>query len=533
MKFYGVQLSFAAVLIVLMACGGGASPAATQSKASCRAPCVSGQFYPADQDELRSTVSRLLDQVQPEMLPGNLLAVMAPHAGYVYSGKVAAHSFNLLKNKDFKTIILLGNAHSVGFAGAAVYTNPCFRTPLGDVPVAVDITQALTGISKDVFANMDAHAKDHTLEVLLPFLQSVLSDFTIVPILFGIEPGAAPETIIRELPKLIRERKPLLVMSTDLSHYPTYNDARRVDSETLAAVVTMKPEVIRSHIAQYAKASVPNLSTVMCADTAVITGIQVAQALGADTAKLLTYANSGDAGIGGKDRVVGYGAVAFYQRQTGQHPDAAKGNEAQQPAKAPNESSPNSQDQAKLPEAFRLNASDKQCLLKLARATLESQVRTGKTPEITCNSIKVKEKRGAFVTLTIAKELRGCIGYIQPVKSLVETVMENTINAATRDHRFAPVTVAELDRISIEISALTPLQPITSLDEFVIGRDGIQLNKGLRSAVFLPQVAPEQGWTKEETVRHLCWKAGLPADAWQSGAEFFIFQADVFSEPEP
>ncbi|MDP8262607.1 MAG: AmmeMemoRadiSam system protein A [Candidatus Ancaeobacter aquaticus] len=179
-----------------------------------------------------------------------------------------------------------------------------------------------------------------------------------------------------------------------------------------------------------------------------------------------------------------------------------------------------------------LKMKEKQQLIDIARETLETQVKTGKAPHINVSVPELMEKRGVFVTLTINHNLRGCIGYIEPIKPLYTGVIENAVNASSRDWRFPPVSESELDKINVEISVLTVPEKIKSVDEIEIGKHGVIIEKGLNKGVFLPQVAPEQGWDVKETLENLCHKAGLPTDAWSKGADLYIFSADVFSEED-
>jgi len=181
-----------------------------------------------------------------------------------------------------------------------------------------------------------------------------------------------------------------------------------------------------------------------------------------------------------------------------------------------------------------LTPEEKKTLLRLARTSLHLLVKEQKEltslPEGFELTGRLKGPAGVFVTLEKDKELRGCIGYIDPVGPLYQSVMENAIAACSRDYRFQPVEASELDRIKIELSVLTPKQEIKRIEEFIPGKHGIMIEKQGRRAVFLPQVAAEQRWNREETLRHLCLKAGLAPDAWNKGARFWVFTAEVFGE---
>lgn len=181
-----------------------------------------------------------------------------------------------------------------------------------------------------------------------------------------------------------------------------------------------------------------------------------------------------------------------------------------------------------------LTPDEKKTLLRLAREALTAFVREQRemsaVPQGIALTDRLKEPAGAFVTLQEQGELRGCIGFIDPIRPLYRSVMENAVSACARDYRFPPVSDSELDRIQIEISVLTPKKEIKAPEEFLPGKQGIILKKGGRRAVFLPQVAAEQGWDREKTLQHLCLKAGLGRDDWKEGARFWVFAAEVFGE---
>jgi len=181
-----------------------------------------------------------------------------------------------------------------------------------------------------------------------------------------------------------------------------------------------------------------------------------------------------------------------------------------------------------------LNSAEKTTLLRLARYCLQGYVRENREETAPPAECELTERlcvpAGAFVTLEAEGHLRGCIGYIDPIRPLYQAVMENTVSACSRDYRFLPVSPDELDRVEIEISVLTPKKEIGKAEDFHPGAEGIILEKEGKRAVFLPQVAVEQGWDREETLQQLCLKAGLLPDAWREGTRFWVFQGEVFSE---
>ncbi|MBN2056053.1 AmmeMemoRadiSam system protein B, partial [bacterium] len=249
-----------AMFIGVIACSRADDGDSVETGEPCRQPAVNGRFYPARPDTLKRMVEDYLEQAGKVPVAGEVVAVIVPHAGYVFSAPVAAYGFNLLKNKDIDTVILMGSAHSVGFSGASVYGGDCYQTPLGRVPVDKELAWSLIGAHDDVRYIQRAHAEEHSLEVELPFLQVVLKEFKIVPILFGYEPGGAMEAVAANLAASLAGRHAVIVISTDLSHYPSYDDAKRVDGETLAAFVSMDAGRIKAHRAKYEGMNVKGLS---------------------------------------------------------------------------------------------------------------------------------------------------------------------------------------------------------------------------------------------------------------------------------
>lgn len=475
-----------------------------------RQPAVSGMWYPDDASELHKLIESFLIKAQNPETEGRLVGFVVPHAGYVYSGQVAAHCYKLVKDQSFDTVIILGNAHRVGFVGAAIDSSAEYQNPLGNVRVDQDLIQKIVSKEHQVVLDKNPHLSEHSIESQIPFLQVTLKPgFKILPILFGFEPGKAYQYLSETIPLVVEGKRVLIIASTDLTHFPDYKDACRMDQKTVEAIATLDPQVLESVVREETAKHVPGVDCVLCAGTATKCVMQICRQMGADRGIVLKRANSGDVSSGDRARVVGYGAVAFWGKT------AATG--------SANENTPSHQN---------LSESDKMNLLGLARYVLDTHVRTGSIPEIPVPKGIFAERRGAFVTLHIQNQLRGCIGYILPEKILWTTVIENTINAAMHDPRFMVVRQSELDAISIEISVLTPPVPVKSVNEIVLGQHGIILKKNHRQAVFLPQVAPEQGWDLETTLSHLAMKAGLPEQSWKIGAQFEVFEAEVFGEKQ-
>jgi MEMO1 family protein len=483
-----------------------------ESSAGVRQPAVSGSWYSDSPEKLSRDVDRYLKEADSAEVTGNIKGIVVPHAGFVFSGSVAAHAYKLLQGQQYDSVILIGNAHRVGFKGAALDGSDAYRTPLGDVPVDTEIVQALSSPEHKVVIDSKPHRHEHSLESQIPFLQRTLKEgFTIVPILFGYEPGPAFEVIVNAITKIAEKKSILLIASTDLTHFPSCEDSHRIDRVTVEMIASMDIDKLKNWERSEMSKGIRGLDCVMCGNTAVFSVIESARRLGADKGFVLDCANSGDVAMGEKSRVVGYGAVVFMDCDRGE-----KGN----PVKTAKKSGKS------------LSDTEHRLLLALSRHVLDTYVQTGTSPVVKSDTERFNQKQGVFVTLKIHDQLRGCIGYIMPRTSLHQAVVENTVNACAHDPRFTRVTPSELEDIDIEISVLSVPEKVVSTESIELGRHGIILKKGNRHSVFLPQVAPEQGWTLEETLRHLSYKAGLNPDEWRNNAEFEVFEADVFSEKE-
>jgi hypothetical protein len=247
-----------------------------------------------------------------------------------------------------------------------------------------------------------------------------------------------------------------------------------------------------------------------CGGGPIIATMIAAKELGADESKVVKYANSGDV-TGDKSGVVGYMSAVFYS--TKKNPGKDKGREAE-----------------KKGTDFGLSDKDKALLLKIARETIECKVKGVKCPGYEITSEMLKENCGAFVTIKKHGRLRGCIGYIQAIKPLYQTVQEMAEAAALHDNRFPPVTPEELADLEIEISVLTPLKKITDVNQIQIGKHGILIRKGYYSGLLLPQVATENDWDREKFLEQTCFKAGIyDKNCWKDkDTEIYIFSAEIF-----
>jgi len=292
-------------------------PSPAIAKERIRKPAVAGYFYPKDQEELRETVDTYLSNVKQRQITGNILGLISPHAGYVFSGQVAAYAYRQIRGKDYDTVIIIGPSHRVYLKGASVGNWDAYATPLGKITVNKEIADALLSLGEPFHFLEQAHIREHSVETQIPFLQRVLKNFDIVPIVMGTPSLKDCERISEALSKIVEKRNVLFVASSDMSHYPDYVNATNVDRETLSLVEKFDPELLFHSEEKFLTKRIPNLSTTLCGLSSVVTVMMTVKHLGGNAVNILHYANSGDVTVHGhqeKRRVVGYGAVALYKK---------------------------------------------------------------------------------------------------------------------------------------------------------------------------------------------------------------------------
>jgi hypothetical protein len=489
------------------------SPVATTAKAAVRPPAVAGQFYPKEPAKLEAAVKAFLADAVPAR-GERPVALVLPHAGYVYSGQIAADGWRQAAGQAYDLVVILGTNHTIaGFSGAAVYPGAGFRTPLGVAEVDAAAVAALLATGGPLQSDARVHEREHSIEVQVPFAQVVLPGVRILPVVVGTEDPLVLARIVQALARVLAGRHALIVASSDLSHYPDYEGSIAADRAVLGAMARFDVAGLQEVETAQLRAGHPGLETCACGEGAVVVAMETARALGARRGIVLSRANSGDVPVGDPARVVGYGAVMFCAGR-GETDTAALDLPAAPAADA------------------TLGPADQKALLALARRTLERWFATGTVPLPRGYSPAARRRQGAFVTLYKRGELRGCIGHMAEDRPLAQNVGAMALSAAFEDPRFPPLEPAELKDVEIEISALTPLARVAGPDAVEIGRDGVQIRKDGRVAVFLPQVPVEQGWDRDALMENLCLKAGLAKDAWKSGAEFWTFRSIHFRESQ-
>ena len=466
--------------------------------ATVRQAVWAGRFYPADPNDLKQEIDHLTRKAQktPIRIPHNkyLRAIIMPHAGYIYSGWTAAHASRVLQDGQFSRVILLGPDHRIGFKNAAISDATVYETPLGKISLHQDISKLRR--QPDLFQRLPISGdKEHSLEVILPFLQHYLADFQLIPVVVGQGDVLRLSDALNSL----IDRDTLLVISSDFSHFLSYAEALDRDRETIGEIINLKPvKLIKS-------------DNRACGRMPLLIVTDIARRHNWKPV-LLHYSNSGDT-AGDQSRVVGYATIAFFGDLPMKNTDNA---------------------------TEKFSEAQGQVLLKLARQTLVDKLGGGKAAAgdllADLDDDRFSISCGTFVTLKIKGQLRGCIGNLTSTETVLDGVRRNAVNAALRDPRFPPLSVDELEHTRIEVSILSDPQPLVYRDGQDLLKklrphvDGVIIRKDDASATFLPQVW-EQLPRPEDFFTHLCMKAGLPSDTWKnSELEVLTYQVQYFEE---
>ena len=459
-----------------------------------------GSWYPASKAALEIVLKNCLDKAHSARADGDIFAFIVPHAGYQYSGPVAARAFKAAERLKPNTVIVLGFSHKNSFDGISVYDRGVFATPLGDLPVDTSLAEKLMSQNSRISFSPAIFSGENSIEMVLPFIKFSIPNAKIVPVIFGTRDISDASIFADALKASIGGRSGYLVVaSTDLSHYHPYDEAIKIDKRTVSLLSKMNGSDL------YDEAEAGRCE--MCGVMPVTATLLAAEKMGYDKIKILDSENSGDT-FGDKSRVVGYVSAAIYRDD--------KGLAAGTPQK----------------EADMLNKSQKNRLLEIARESIISYVKDGKRKVFIESDPALNRDLGAFVTLHEDGNLRGCIGNMTGQGALYNTIAEMAIEAATGDPRFKKLSASELGKIDIEISVLSPLTKVKSHEDIKIPGHGVIVRKGFSSGVYLPQVATETGWNKEEFLTSLCGsKAGIDPDAWKDPTtEMYIFTAEIFGE---
>jgi len=482
----------------------------TESKRiTVREPAVAGMFYEASAEKLEKSVQGFLSIARAGPVDGKVVAMISPHAGYRYSGLTAASGYKHLEGSSYEQVIILGPSHRAAFKGAAIINATHYKTPLGLVEISDDAALISKDLLKEALLVQDnkIHKEEHSLEVQLPFLQSMLSDFTLIPIVIGGKTNYEDLVTIADILKRYADADTLVVVSSDFTHYgPQYGytpfkdkqneNLRKLAEQASVPIINLDSEGFNEHCS--------TTKDTICGRSPIIILLNIFK--DTDTEVRVAHFDTSGRMLGDYSNSVTYLSFVFIQ-------DIQENKEA-------------------------LSEENQEFLLELARQTLESYVREGKTPKLNEDFVpeELSGEKGCFVTLEKNHQLRGCIGHIIPQESLYECVMENAVNAAAHDTRFNKVTPDELDDIEIEISMLTvPTEIEFSSGEDLKNRltpnvDGVILRQGFRQSTYLPQVW-ETLPQKEKFLTQLCKKGGMSSDCWKdTRSQVLTYQAFVFKE---
>jgi MEMO1 family protein len=447
---------------------------------------VAGMFYPAEPDALKALIADVRKRARPD---GSVApkVVVAPHAGLVYSGSVAATAFGAWarRTEPPSRIVIIGPAHRVAFRGIAVHPATTWRTPLGEAPVA-RVAHAELVKARGVFIDSRPFAGEHSLEMHLVMLQAMLpAPFEIVPILVG---DADPRWVAEALRRVWGGPETVVAVSSDLSHFLDQKSAESIDSDTGRRIETLDAAALDGGRA--------------CGFLPIKGALEIAAERDM-RASGLHLATSADVGADAS-RVVGYGAFAL-----------------------------------EYAASARLAEADRERLLSACMAALGLATQSwDKAPTVILNheSPALSPWRATFVTLTENERLRGCIGSLSPHRPLIDDALANTAQAGFADPRFPPLEEVDLTGLRLDVSILSYPRPISAGSESELvaalepDRDGLILTAGERRALFLPSV-----WRHvldaREFVRHLMAKAGFEPNRWPEGLEARRFRVESFGAP--
>jgi len=465
-----------------------------------RPPAAAGRFYPSDPAALRALVDRLLAEAPPHQVQGRVVAALCPHAGYDYSGAPTARVCRALAGLKPDIVAVVGTAHFASRPGFFLPEHEALSTPLGEMPMAAPQARQLLQSGAGVSASAAAHAQEHSVEVVLPFLQRIWKDFQLLPVVSNSQDLAQAERFGRALAGVLKGRKAVIIAASDLSHYPSREIARQLDPSSLESFLTLDPDYLWSTEQCLMGLETPEVQCTWCGKAAAASVQAAAAVLGADWGEALACANSADVG-GDEGRTVGYGAALLL----------ARGQSRPWPSE-------------------QLGADEKSELLALARASVAASL-DGRRPERRLfDRSRFNLPAAVFVTWTRRDgDLRGCIGTTQPHDTLGNAVAHYAVLSACEDPRFEAVTAPALADLRAEISILSAPKPARPED--IKPGLGVIVGRGRQQGLFLPQV-----WEKlpgrDEFMAHLCeHKAGLRADAWtKAGVGLFTFTVTAFED---
>lgn len=473
-----------------------------------RPPAVAGAFYPGTPTELAKMLAGFFHAAPKQNISGKPLALIAPHAGYIYSGQIAANAYKILEGEEFKTVIVISPSHTAYFKGVTVFNGKAYTTPLGEIPTDIELTNQIVnknGIIKlsDIGHTRSSGRSEHALEVQLPFLQTTLGKFGLVAIIMGEQDLETCDKLGTAISVALRGRKDVLIVaSTDLSHFHDARSASSLDSVARDDIQNLDHEALWNDL--------ESGKTEACGGGPVISAMIAAREMGANSVEITGFGDSSDA-TGDKASVVGYLSAIIYRSGDARVYEIVNERETEADS--------------------GIDADARTMLLCIARRAIEAGLDDKELTIPQHLPASLMQPRGAFVTLHKEGDLRGCIGTFQSREPLYMVVAEMARQAAFSDYRFRPLSKEELNIVDIEISVLTPMKRIYDPESVVVGRDGLYIKRGHCAGVLLPQVPVEQAWDRIAFLDYTCLKAGIPTGSWRDkNTELYVFQADIFAE---
>ncbi|NIP44417.1 MAG: AmmeMemoRadiSam system protein B, partial [candidate division Zixibacteria bacterium] len=412
----------------------------------------------------------------------------------------AAESYKLLSRyPEINTVIILGFKHQIDYRGVAIWASGKWKTPLGEIPVNEELAAEILNTADYIADRHDLFSGEHSLETQIPFLQVVAPKISIVPLQIGAQDKDIVTKLTNTLSKILKERENyVIIASTDMTHYKTRRQCAAIDSVSARYITNIDGEGLWS--------ASENGRAQLCGAATVAVALEVAKKLGADKAKILKHSDSGEY-AGNTQSVVSYLSAVVYK--SGDGSDAGN---------------------AALTGENYLSGKQQQKLMEIARKSIEAYLDNQPVPEFDINDSILEAPGAAFVTINKDHQLRGCIGYTEPILPLYQTVSTCAVKAASEDPRFQPLQKAEYPHIELEISVLTPLKKIEDVSKIEVGKHGLMMQRGYNRGLLLPQVAVDYGWNRMQFLDATCRKAGMPPGCWKENCDIYIFSAEVFEE---
>jgi len=473
-------------------------------KLDIRRPAVAGMFYPDSPSKLASTIAGYFSDVEKMPVDGRPQVLIVPHAGYIYSGKTAAYAYKLLQGEQYDTVIVISPSHRVFYQGSSVFEGDGYQTPLGVIEIDKKLSEKIATIHPKVYFSRMGHGtgasrQEHALEVQLPFLQVVLGKFKLVAIVMCEQEEDTINALAETLAATVRGTNTLIVVSTDLSHEHSDDQARTLDGRIQKAVEGYDPDGLWK-LLETGRGEA-------CGGGPMVAAMKAAKRLGAHKTHFLHHTTSAET-TGDYDSVVGYLSAAIVIDKKAKSLPSTIG---AMPAK----------------KKLELTEDDKGCLLQIAKDAIKARLNDKKyTPP---EREVFEEKKGAFVTIKSHDNLRGCIGQIRGYQPLNKTIAEMAVAAAFEDPRFPVLTADEFVSLEFEISVLSPLKRVNDINEIEIGKHGLLIKMDMHSGLLLPQVASENHWSVIEFLEQTCLKAGLPMKSYfDKQVEIYKFTAEIF-----